>query len=855
MGEYMEKTNAKEYLIEFAEDKESWIKAVIYEAINTNGNIQRETKDRIYNAFKNESELLLPSIAYDSICEGEKLVFAKLKHNHGVNAIQSNQFIKFSDDVTILYGMNGVGKSSYFKVLNELVGGNIKKNIQTNIFVDNPKNINVDIEYKLGEKISKIEGWKGNNRSLEILNQSRVFDTSYQNGLLAKHDVDELLLEPMGLNLFKYIADTFVEFKEKLNAEIEEKIKEKPRVDDQFFSEEVKKIFQEDILKPEIKQKVESCFEISDISIKRLDEISNEINTLKQENIQDKIKLNKNNKEGYEAIQKSIKNLFDKLTKYYNDSVKLIEEYKLKKSVNDAALKRNNILSDIPGTNTKEWKSFVEAGRLFSSKIDIDEEICPYCWQALAEDKSIDILKAYSSFLNDNSEKELIKVNAAISKLLDNLKSLKIEINIPSFIEREINDIKIADSSVLTIINMIIKDCQEKKEILIKAIENKANVNVFEIKNYDELILKLYDMIAYEELEIVKNNKSETEKKVALGKLGKEQIVIEENRAIANQRDLIKAWFDNFDEVNNLKSRESRLRTTAISRISKDTHEKLLTMSLRDAFNTELKKIGFANLDVEVISGGVTKGVASTRLVLKDIEAIDTILSEGEQKAVALALFIAEIKLQKNNCPIILDDPVNSLDHKIASTFAERLMRLDNQIILFTHNKLFLDAFEATKENHICKTVDTTCNETKGKHIKIYEVDSYGKSEKGILKNYKGTKLKSLLREAERELKKRPFEEHYKVGVIIRRAVEASIDEKILKGIIPTKLSNKNSRIRWDDLKQISIDSDSVNRLQAIHSRVSGSEMHNGTEADENPIDVEEFNGFIYEIKNITGIV
>lgn len=38
---------------------------------------------------------------------------------------------------------------------------------------------------------------------------------------------------------------------------------------------------------------------------------------------------------------------------------------------------------------------------------------------------------------------------------------------------------------------------------------------------------------------------------------------------------------------------------------------------------------------------------------------------------------------------IVFDDPVNSLDHKIISAFTNEVMDLDNQLLIFTHSKLF----------------------------------------------------------------------------------------------------------------------------------------------------------------------
>lgn len=92
---------------------------------------------------------------------------------------------------------------------------------------------------------------------------------------------------------------------------------------------------------------------------------------------------------------------------------------------------------------------------------------------------------------------------------------------------------------------------------------------------------------------------------------------------------------------------------------------------------------------------------------------------------------------------------MSSLDHKIAGKLENRLLELENQIVLFVHNRLFLDAFESSRDNHVCRTIDTDCSKNRGKHIKIYEVISHGKNSKDVLRKYKGNKLKDKINEIE----------------------------------------------------------------------------------------------------------
>ena len=70
------------------------------------------------------------------------------------------------------------------------------------------------------------------------------------------------------------------------------------------------------------------------------------------------------------------------------------------------------------------------------------------------------------------------------------------------------------------------------------------------------------------------------------------------------------------------------------------------------------------------------------------------ILSEGEQRALALACFLAEIGGDDARHGIIVDDPVSSLDHPRIRKVARRLVaesKKGRQVIIFTHNLVFFN--------------------------------------------------------------------------------------------------------------------------------------------------------------------
>lgn len=64
------------------------------------------------------------------------------------------------------------------------------------------------------------------------------------------------------------------------------------------------------------------------------------------------------------------------------------------------------------------------------------------------------------------------------------------------------------------------------------------------------------------------------------------------------------------------------------------------------------------------------------------------VLSEGEQRALALACFLAEVGGDTSRQGMIIDDPVSSLDHVRIRRVAARLVKeaaTGRQIIIFTH--------------------------------------------------------------------------------------------------------------------------------------------------------------------------
>jgi ABC-type lipoprotein export system ATPase subunit len=134
--------------------------------------------------------------------------------------------------------------------------------------------------------------------------------------------------------------------------------------------------------------------------------------------------------------------------------------------------------------------------------------------------------------------------------------------------------------------------------------------------------------------------------------------------------------------------------SAVITRKGKHVVSEALTPQLKAAIQSELKLLGADHLPLNLKPSG-SKGETLHQLELKGTKpdskvSLTDVLSEGEQRVVALAGFFAEIGLGQHSCPIVLDDPVSSLDHRYRATIAARLVSESRkrQVLIFTHEPL-----------------------------------------------------------------------------------------------------------------------------------------------------------------------
>ncbi len=156
---------------------------------------------------------------------------------------------------------------------------------------------------------------------------------------------------------------------------------------------------------------------------------------------------------------------------------------------------------------------------------------------------------------------------------------------------------------------------------------------------------------------------------------------------------------------------ESAIRLTATNALTTKNNEIAsaeLAQGFCDRFNAEMRKLGSKGLPVVMNHKSQGKGrftFCAELLAPKQDVHNREVLSEGEQRLIALAAFLADAAGSNRSIPIVFDDPISSLDQRFEEAVAARIAELaeSRQVIVFTHRlslmALLQDAHDKRVEN------------------------------------------------------------------------------------------------------------------------------------------------------------
>ena len=614
------------------------------------------------------------------------LLLTKLENVEGVNALTENQTIEFSPNLTIIYGANGSGKSGYVRLLKNVFYSKAPENILPNVHIDNGhKAIDAKFTFKSSNTEIPLGFSDKDNAEFE---QFAVFDG---NSVL-KHleNRNEFEFRPAGLSFFADYTNAIIRVEQKLNAEIQTKQTGNTADDlSALFdgNSEIKTIVQN--LKAETK--------IDDL--KKYTPFSDEDKTQKeaiQKQYDDLLLASKGNEKEIKSLE-SIKSLvaqnkqaIEKLNQFFTTEV--IEE--IKTAISDCVSKEataktegiENFKTDkIENVGTTEWKNFIVSAEEFA-KTQKNENVvypengdnCLLCQQPLS-DEAQTLISNYWIFIKSVAEQNAKKAQEKLDKAKVNYENLNFDL--------------FPQDNTLTV--WLTEKFSEELEVLkLKLTEQKTLAQ--------NIVSDIQNKIATERTALQINVEQHTTIETAIDasiKLLREDEQSKELEKLLNSKTLLEhkekfnTHFSKFETfVNNQIWIKKANKADYAKRKTTDTEKalsnKYFNQKYIDAFNEECQKLN-GNFGIDINhTGSAGKSYRQLKLKGKNPNAV---LSEGEQKVIAIADFLAEMQLSEVNKGIIFDDPVTSLDNDRKKQIAERLafQATLKQVIIFTHDLVF----------------------------------------------------------------------------------------------------------------------------------------------------------------------
>jgi energy-coupling factor transporter ATP-binding protein EcfA2 len=167
-----------------------------------------------------------------------------------------------------------------------------------------------------------------------------------------------------------------------------------------------------------------------------------------------------------------------------------------------------------------------------------------------------------------------------------------------------------------------------------------------------------------------------------------------DRKKLSEEIEVIVERRNRLEERHKVAACRSDCRVTAITQQITRRRREILTPTLKQALKDELSALHLTHIPLGLADRG-DLGSSIVEIALSAQQRIannSDVLSEGEQRGLALACFLAELNEVGRDHGIIIDDPVSSLDHSRMESVAGRLAQEaanGRQVIVFTHNILF----------------------------------------------------------------------------------------------------------------------------------------------------------------------
>ena len=618
----------------------------------------------------------------------ELLAMKNMRH---VNAIAENQRLPFiAAGMTVIYGDNGSGKSGYSRVLKRACRARDQMEaIHPNANLPTGKAGTAEAAFEIAvDGVAKDAQWTDGKAAPAALSSFAIFDSRCARAYLDSED--DFSYVPYGLDVFEGLAKVCKQLKTSIETEYAQSAADLtafvPLQGDTLVGKLISALSAKTT-----QAQIDALAKLSQEELAQhaaLDKSLKE-NNPKEKAVQLRLRARRVAAIATNAINKGALVDHTVVTKLHS----LADSYRTAQAAAALAAKQfkegENLL---PGTGGEAWRELFDAARKFAVESHPDKAFpelgrdapCPLCQQPLAEGAAR--LLRFEAFIQEEAEKTAQTRRAALYAEYKPFIANVLTLNLNDVTHGEI---EVLDPQLANNVKAFEPALTARQEAI------KAAVLSHQWDGTDQALVN--PAVRLQSLADKLNTEAEALEKVSDEKvraaLQKQFIELEARVRLSQIKDAVITAVNRLSHQAKLTQCLSAVKTNAISLKASELAEKVVSKELAEALNREFKVLGVGTLRVSLQSRSDRgKALHKLKLELPQSRSPGDILSEGEQRAVAIGSFLAEVGLSGGKGGIVLDDPVSSLDHRRRERLAKRLAleAARRQVIVFTHDIYFL---------------------------------------------------------------------------------------------------------------------------------------------------------------------
>lgn len=638
---------------------------------------------------------------------GSPLQIKTIRNVENVNRLVPSAALTFAaSGLTVIYGRNGSGKSGFVRIFRTACRTRSDNPAKLKVLSDvygsssGPQAAEIVIETGGGEVIVP---WKAGGLASEALLQVAVFDSSAAQ--LYVDGGNQIQFLPFGLALPHKLNELCIALKGRLDGErkpITEQIGLTTIVFEVVRTTKAQAFYSELSAKSTDAQ-IDEAAKFSEKDQTRLDELIRLLSATTA-SAADMTALST----WVQGLAQECGSLIEALS-----DVKLEEHCKLKEQAiearNAAGLNATALFSTepIPGVGGETWRrlwlaardySIIDAyaGRDFPVVNTADNvESCVLCHQPLSPAAS-QRLGRFQAFIGgalataaDQAEE---KVSAALTAVprLDAFASK----DWPARLEQ----IRKRNGDLADALSLFKQGAEERRTVTIATLQGTevAPLPPLSLVSPATTLVELAQLLSKEAAAL-----ASADENAQRAKLAAERSELADRKLLAAGRDRLIKRRDLLKQDALYIAAIAEVQTTGITKKANDLVDVHLTKIVIDRYETERKALDITHLKVGLArKSDQTKAAFQTTSGTTLTKLTSDILSEGEQRALALAAFLTEVAVTEGTGPIVIDDPVSSLDRDRGLKVAERIAieAQTRQVVVFTHDLIFF--------NDLCREAD-----------------------------------------------------------------------------------------------------------------------------------------------------